>query len=343
MTPLVSVLMPVYNAEKFLASTINSILIQTFVDFEFLIADDASTDKSLDVIRGFKDKRIKLITNDKNLGYVKTLNNLISVAQGKYLARQDNDDISAKRRLELQVRFMESNSAVSLCGTNALVFGEQFSVTLMPERDKHLKAALLFQNDFVHPSVMIKHQTVIDFKQPLFDEKLILAEDYDAWFRISQRSEIANIKTPLIMYRWHSASESRLKTDQQSAKAQTVSDLVFLETLEWDLSEEEKQIKRLIINRDALVIDEFVNIVIFFEKVLKKNYEIKYYNQSALHEICLFFLVYSANRISGVGSIRKWSILLSQKIFQMRYIGLTFSTVFRRLLYKIWYTIVPYK
>jgi len=343
MAPMVSVLMPVYNAEKFLRSTIQSILDQTLDDFEFLIADDASSDGSVKVIREFKDSRIKFFSNKNNLGYIKTLNILISMSQGKYLARQDNDDISAKERFELQVCFMEANPQVSLCGTNALVFGERITVTHLPEKNRHLRAALLFQNEFIHPSVMIRHQTVVDMVQPLYDEKLILAEDYAAWFRISQSHQIANLKRPLLKYRYHSGSESRLKSDQQSVKAQLISGLVFEETLGWVLSDLERGIHRKLMGNEVISIDELAEVEIFLEKVLQKNNEQKYYCHTSLHEVCIFFWISLVFRVVNVGFIRKLLIILSANFFRLSKIHFTSTIVIRKMLYRYFYLIVKFR
>lgn len=115
--PSVTILMPVYNGERFLRQTIESILNQTFTDFEYLIIDDASTDTSRDIIRCFNDPRIRLVENVKNDGLIKTLNRGLALAQGEYIARQDQDDISHPTRIEKQFAFLNDNPEIVLLGT----------------------------------------------------------------------------------------------------------------------------------------------------------------------------------------------------------------------------------
>ena len=117
MNPKVTVLMPVYNGEKYLKEAITSILLQTFDDFEFLIINDGSSDASVDIIQSFRDPRIRLVHNDTNIGLIATLNKGLKLAHGKYVARMDQDDISLPRRLEKQTYFMDNNPDVGVCGT----------------------------------------------------------------------------------------------------------------------------------------------------------------------------------------------------------------------------------
>jgi len=117
---LVTVLMPVYNGEKYLNEAIDSILNQTYTNFEFLIINDGSTDRSVEIIKGYNDSRIKLIHNKKNMGLVYTLNRGLALALGKYIVRMDADDISLPNRFKLQLDFMEINTEVALCSGNAM-------------------------------------------------------------------------------------------------------------------------------------------------------------------------------------------------------------------------------
>ena len=123
MKPLVSVLMPVYNAEKYLAASIGSILAQTYGDFELLICDDASTDGSLEIVRSFDDTRMTLLTNRENLGNAATRNRLIEHASGEYVAVLDADDTAEPDRLARQVDFLERNPEIGLCGSWVNVIG----------------------------------------------------------------------------------------------------------------------------------------------------------------------------------------------------------------------------
>ena len=141
-SPIVTVLMPVYNAEKYLAEAINSILNQTFTNYELLIINDGSTDKSEEIILKYSDKRIRYIKNDKNIRLVATLNKGIELAKGKYIARMDADDISVPTRLEKQITLLENNEDIGVCGSFLYVFGENirnymFDLAFAFEAERH--------------------------------------------------------------------------------------------------------------------------------------------------------------------------------------------------------------
>ena len=164
--PLVSVVMPVYNAQKYLNKAIDSILAQTYKDFEFIIINDGSTDNSLQIIKKYqkKDKRI-IVKNKKNKGIVAALNDGIKLSRGKYLARMDADDISLPSRFEVQVNFMEKNSKIGVCGTWVEVFGEINKNYLLkfPINNELLKIRLLFSVPFAHPSIMMRRDLVVQY------------------------------------------------------------------------------------------------------------------------------------------------------------------------------------
>ena len=148
--------MSVYNAEKFICKTMDSIFNQNFGDFEFLIVDDCSNDKSYEIISSYNDGRIKVFKNKINQGYIHSLNQLITHSRGKYIARQDHDDISLPNRLALQFRYMENNLDVGVCGTNAKYFGKKRWHTSLPLNDSDIRTTMIFRNPFIHSSVMIR-------------------------------------------------------------------------------------------------------------------------------------------------------------------------------------------
>ena len=160
-SPLVSIVVPVYNAQNYLHETIESVLLQTYEKFELIIVNDGSTDNSEKIVRQFqkKDKRI-ILRNFKNSGIASALNNGIQIAKGKYIARLDADDISLPHRIKKQVEFMEANPSVDVCGSWVEIFGEfnDNFICKFPTNDKQLKTKLLFSVPFAHPSVIIKHK-----------------------------------------------------------------------------------------------------------------------------------------------------------------------------------------
>ena len=149
MSPKVTVLMPVYNAEKYLIEAIRSILTQSFMDYELLIINDGSTDDSLKIIKSFSDKRIRLVQNERNIGQANSLNKGIKLARGEYIVRMDADDISLSERIKKQVKFMDANPEIGISGTwikplyEKLVWGGKINGSL-PVDPVEVKCFLLF-------------------------------------------------------------------------------------------------------------------------------------------------------------------------------------------------------
>jgi len=201
-SPAVTVLMPVYNGRRYLDDAIESILKQTYKDFEFLIIDDGSTDESEEIIRSYSDNRIRLVCNQKNIGLAATLNQGIGISHGKYVVRMDCDDISLPERLETQFYFMEKNPRIAVCGTWVDTFGSINSTWKYPLENDEMRSQLLFASCLVHPSVIIRKASVI--KDCLYyDESFIRSQDYELWVRISKKHVLANIGKVLLKLRIH--------------------------------------------------------------------------------------------------------------------------------------------
>ena len=154
MKPLVSIILPVFNSEEFLSESISSIINQTYDHFELIIIDDASTDKSSNLIKSFKDSRVIYIKNERNLGIASSLNIGIKKAKGKYLARMDDDDISEPKRLDKQVRFMEENTSCGLLGTYAKLIGNKTGIPLNTQLNRPLN---IKNNPKMLPKIMNNH------------------------------------------------------------------------------------------------------------------------------------------------------------------------------------------
>lgn len=207
--PMISVVMPVYNGEKFLREAIESILNQTFKFFEFLIIYDDSDDNTLPIIQEFQeqDKRIVLINGNKE-GITGALNKGIKKAKGKYIARMDADDISLPERFEKQINCLNKDS-IDLISTGYEkidIYGESTGeVVLHPSNPEVLKLLLVFCSPICHPSVMGKRQV---FQEYMYRSGVV-AEDHDLWCRIVLKYKVSNLEIPLLMYRVHLNSLSR--------------------------------------------------------------------------------------------------------------------------------------
>jgi glycosyltransferase involved in cell wall biosynthesis len=220
-SPLVSVVMSAYNCEKYVAESIESILSQTFTNFEFIIINDGSTDDTLRIIKKYKDPRIILISRE-NRGLVYSLNEGISIARGKYIARQDADDISTKNRLALQYDLAEKNEAV-LVGSSFEVIGNKgdyISMQATPISDRSLKRALYVRNPFAHGSTMFLRESFMSAGS--YSSAVGPAEDYDLWLKLSRLGRLVASKE--ILYRWRAnhLGISYTKSEQQIASFESL-------------------------------------------------------------------------------------------------------------------------
>ena len=201
--PLISVVMPAYNAEKYLAEAIDSILTQTFTDFELIIIDDGSTDQTPAIIKRYKeqDSRISAFFLQKNMGIAAALNQGLSVARGKYLARMDADDISLPERFAKQAAFMEAHPAVGVLGTAAIVIdsaGRHHQTLVFPTSHLLLLWSLCFYSPIIHPSVMARREVILSAGGYLSTTH---TEDYELWGRLSTITQFANLAERLLLLR----------------------------------------------------------------------------------------------------------------------------------------------
>ncbi len=212
--PPVTVLLSVKDGSRFLSEAIESILGQTFTDFEFLIVNDGSTDASRQIASAYRDRRLRIIDNPRTIGLAKSLNRGIELSTGRYIARMDCDDVSLPRRLERQFSFMEANPHVGACGTAAVVIDELGKrVTERPvATGKALTARPWLTSPIIHASAIMRREHLVDVR---YDEQLTAAQDFDLWFRLARRSVIENLPEPLLKYRVHSRSVSQERKVEQ--------------------------------------------------------------------------------------------------------------------------------
>jgi glycosyltransferase involved in cell wall biosynthesis len=196
--PKITVLMPVYNAERFLREAVDSILIQTFRDFEFLIIDDGSTDSSREIIESYVDSRIRFFKNDQNLGISETLNKGIKLASCELIARMDADDVSYPNRLQRQYDYMVQNKNCALLSTWARVIThDKRFVRLERYRSKFYYYNLTFECWMYHPTIMFRKQPV----EAIGMYSMKYSEDYDLFWKVSTAFEIGNLAEALVDYR----------------------------------------------------------------------------------------------------------------------------------------------
>jgi len=200
--------MAVYNGGPFLQAAIDSILAQSFRDFEFVIVDDGSTDGSRQLVLSYRDPRIRLIANDSNRGLTASLNRALGQARGVYVARQDADDISEPDRLARQVAYLETNQYVALLGTCYVKIhedGHTIGHRQMPIDSTRIRWCLLFFCPFAHTSAMFRRALVLA-KVGQYDESYKYAQDYDLWSRIASALPVANLRRHAVRVRIRSSS-----------------------------------------------------------------------------------------------------------------------------------------
>ena len=200
---LVSVVMPVYNDEKFVAEAIESILNQTFDSFEFIIINDYSTDHTPEILASFHDPRIRIYENTSNLGLTKSLNIGLALSKGKYIARMDSDDISHPDRFAHQVDFLEDNPKIGVLGTDYEMItpdGTHTGRIIGHRSDWELVHWLLnFDNPISHPTVLLRTILVKQIKG--YNEEFQYSQDYDLWGRLSKITYLANLRETLLYHR----------------------------------------------------------------------------------------------------------------------------------------------
>lgn len=281
---LVSVVLPIFNGEKFLTESINSILNQSFKKFELIVINDGSTDNSYEYIKKFKDTRLLILNNDKNIGLSNSLNKGILVAKGKYIARMDQDDISHINRLKIQFNFMEKNKNIGLCGSNIEYIGDIKKIaTNLYCKSSEIKSNFLFQNSIIHPTVFIKRELIL--KHNLFYNNIKDAEDYDLWSRCIDILEFANIKKILLYYREHNLKTS-VKTNYDQVNNSNNIRNTLLKRFNKNIKQEECILHNRISNYDYIINLEFLNkSYVWLKKLISLNEKIELFDKQVFKKV----------------------------------------------------------
>ncbi|WP_447045833.1 glycosyltransferase [Vreelandella sp. H-I2] len=240
--PAVSVLMPVYNGLPYLTEALDSLLNQTFQDFEIIAVNDGSTDGSAEVLASYasRDERVVIVTNEENIGLPRSLNKGLEKCRAALVARADADDRYRKDRLEKQVAFLDAHPEVGVlsCWVQKIkADGEFFSLVRFPTEDGEIRVRELFVNSFSHPGVMFRRDLVRGVGG--YDPEYWTSEDADLWSRIRPLMKSANLAEPLIFYRKHEGSMMRTRGSEGEKLSLSVRQRLLSEYLDRPLSIDE--------------------------------------------------------------------------------------------------------
>lgn len=216
--PKISVIMSVHNGMPYLKEATESILNQTYKNFEFIVVDDASDDNSLKYLSSIKDKRVKIIRNKKNIGLASSLNRALLLAKGDFIARMDADDISKPKRLEIQLHFLNNHPTTDICGLWVSLINEEGNIIgskKFPKSDINIKKLLNWRSPIIHPTLMAKK----NFFKNLggYDKDFDMAEDYELLLRAKKNYKMANIPQKLLMWRYWNKRRSRTSIQKMGA------------------------------------------------------------------------------------------------------------------------------
>ena len=284
--PKISVVMPAYNAEKYIGEAIESILNQTFKDFEFIIINDGSVDHTKEIIREYNDPRIVLLENDKNRGIVLSLNKGLDAATGKYIARMDADDIALKNRFERQVEYLDEHKDIGVLGTGICTFGEKIKEQkrVFTTNAEQLKAELLFNSCIAHPTVMIR-KSVLQKYNLKYNTEFAGAEDYCLWWNIAKVSKIATLPDILLDYRIHESQITKKKDVQYYNMMDSLMEIRFKDIGYIGTKEEKEMFMKYCLG-------EYESYSDHIRKFNEKN---TYFNQKKLVKIFELAIIYALN------------------------------------------------
>jgi len=277
--------MPVHSGAAYLSDAIDSILRQSFRDFELIIVDDASTDESVAIIERYKDPRIRLLRCTERLKLAGALNLGLDHARGEYVARMDADDISLPRRLEIQVQHMNLHPKIGICGTWIRYFGGSSQAVLKrPIGYEEIRAFTIVDTPFAHPTVMLRH-SMMDRHQLRFNGSYYPTEDFELWVRAMRCFPVENLPQVLLRYREHGQSLTGSDWSKMDEQAMRVIAREFqgsgLETTPDILRfHRELCMSRLSMSAEALNKAEA-----WLEKILRANTQTKVFDPDALKVI----------------------------------------------------------
>ena len=317
----VSILMPMYNSEKYIKESINSILNQEYKNFELIIVDDGSIDSSIEIVKEYNDSRIKLYENIENKGLPYTRNKLLSLATGEYIALLDSDDIALKNRIKAQVEFLEENKNIDIVGSSAIIFGkykiEKASKVITGIDD--IKCNLMFGNCMLNSTIMMRKE-FIEKNNLLYRKECIVCQDYSFFVDAALVGNIENMNISTIKYRTgHENITKKSKTKNIKLRKNILKEIgvrsfkgngFFLEETEYEL------ISKYIWEKSENIeynYNEFNELIKILNKVIVINKDKKFLNQDAL-EKCIKTILLKTILLLDISLIQKFNLSKNNKL-----------------------------
>lgn len=292
--PRVSVILPAYNAEAYIEEAVRSVLGQTLTDFELIVLDDCSKDRTAAILQSICDPRLVYVKNEQNMGVAATLNRGLSLAQGEYIARMDADDISLPRRLEAQVAYLDRHPDIAVLGTNVETFDENGPLhTGWSATDPaQMNVDLLFSCGIAHPSVMMR-KSVIEALGG-YDRNFEGLEDYELWCRVSKTHGVTTLPEVLFRYRVHSGQVTKNPSEKYLLRLRALKDRQMAE-----LGLEKNQFFfDFSAGKRPKTLEELTEAANFFEAVLGANAAVHRYHEALLSDSFRSVLLSGAAQLS---------------------------------------------
>lgn len=314
MNPKITVFMPVYNTEKYLNEAIESILNQTYKNFEFLIIDDGSTDDSLNIIKSFKDDRIRVYANKVNKGLPYTRNLGLTLANGKYIAFMDSDDISELNRLEIEVRFLEKNKEYDIVSSKAYI-GKKNINKIRNKNLDILNLKFMVKNVIINSTAMLRMDFIKKYNIR-YRKECFVAQDYSFWVDCAKYTNIVVLSDYLLTYRIREDNITNISLNKKSAQRKDIIDRIRIRALNNNgiyLSSEEYEIYNKVFSDPVIEVDtkDYYKCKYIIKKMIlsyKNSSKKKFYDEIIKEYL---YLIY----VSSISILDKFKIVLDREIY----------------------------
>ncbi|MEM8523937.1 MAG: glycosyltransferase family A protein [Bacteroidota bacterium] len=269
--PLISVLTPAYNREKYIGEAIESVQAQAIADWEIIIVDDGSTDKTIEIVRAYQaeDQRIILLQNPQNLGISATRNHGLRQIKGKYVAMLDSDDVFLPNKFQRQIEFLEAHPEIGVLGTWAQHIGRSNRQFTPEELDGQLRARSLYRCPLVHSSTIIR-TSVIEAGNIRYNENYPASNDYDFWVKALPYAKFHNLQEHLVQYRKHDQNISVTNRSDQKKYRVASSRLAFKNVLDWEIEEKAHESLFNVLTIAAIKLQEVTSIEATLTELLER-------------------------------------------------------------------------